>query len=214
MALTWVTRLRRATPLLLLGSRVTWCPVKLTRCTKFTLNNWARSLAVQCRLLGAVGCSRIVVVLLPMLIFFFDMPVRIGRVLPLSLLLGRGRGTIVSLPTIRPSTGLLVPARPRTYSFRGALLDGSLLVVVTVRNRAWNIEATKRLTASRLNTAWLTVCGIRTSMVTNRRLVTNMVLLTPKHVRLVVLWCLNVPCAVGPVHGPALGLICGLLCLN
>lgn len=169
---------------------------------------------MQCRLLGAVGCSRIVVVLLPMLIFFFDMPVRIGRVLSLALLLGSGNGTMVSLPTIRPSTGLLVPARPRTYSFRGALLDGSLLVVVTVRNKAWNIEATKRLTASRLNTAWLTVCGIRTSMVTNRRLVTNMVLLTPKHVRLVVLWCLKVPCAVGPVHGPALGLICGLLCLN
>lgn len=76
----------------------------------------------------------------------------------------------MSLPTIAASANLLVPPRPRTYNFRGVLLGGNLFVVRTVRNNVWNIGVMNELLPSDVNTAWPTVCGTRTSAVTNRRL--------------------------------------------
>lgn len=90
--------------------------------------------------------------------------------LVLALSGGSGNGTMVSLPTMDLNTGLFVPARPRTYNFRGALVDGSFLVVVIVRNNAWNMGATKSDSARSVNSAGLMVSGIRTRAVTNRRL--------------------------------------------
>lgn len=117
------------------------------------------SLDVHCCLLRAGPCNRVD----RLRDLFVPWPV-------LVLSGGNGSGTMVSLPTIDLSTGLFVPARPRTYSFRGMLLFGSLFVVVIVRNSAWNIGATKSDKARSVNTAGLIVNGIRTSAVTNRRL--------------------------------------------